>query len=180
MIHSVTHLALCYEVNHFKASQSSFIRFRISSIIYCTLSTVKHRQLHCSSDVGDDGHAVDANERLCREQCQDGVNQMCRERILTLEGLAAADRVLVARHTTEDGDRRAARADRDAQRRDVDVEKALEDALGPRVDVARVLDVLAALRTGSGRRARRRGRRRRPGPLGVDDDGHAVDADEVG
>jgi hypothetical protein len=140
--------------------------------------TVKCRQLRCSSGVDDDGHAVDTDERLCREWCQNGVNQMYRERILTLEGLAAADRVLVARHTAEDGDGRAARADRDVQRRDVDAEEALEGALGPRVDVARVFDVLAALRTGSGRRARRRGRRRRPGPLGVDDDGHAVDADE--
>jgi hypothetical protein len=92
---------------------------------------------------------------------------------LTLIDLAALDSVRVARHTTKDRDRRAARPDRDVERRDVNPEEALDDALGDRVHRARVLDVLAALSAA-------RGGRRRPVALRVDRDRHAVDADELG
>jgi hypothetical protein len=67
----------------------------------------------------------------------------------TLVDGAAGDRVLVARHTADNGDAGAALADRDVQAGDVDADEGLDERRDDRV--ARVLDLLAALG-----RARRR------------------------
>jgi hypothetical protein len=72
---------------------------------------------------------------------------------LTTEDLAALDLVRVARHAAEDVDGRAARADGDVQAGDDDAKQATEDAGVLRVEVARVRDVLAALRPRRGRAA---------------------------
>jgi hypothetical protein len=90
---------------------------------------------------------------------------------LTLVDRAALDRVRVARDTASDRDGRAAGADRDAHAGEDDAQEGAEEALGDAVELARVLDVLAALCT-----ARRR--RRRPGALRVNGNRHTVDADE--
>jgi hypothetical protein len=68
---------------------------------------------------------------------------------LTRVDSAAGDRVLVASHTPEHRNGRAARADGDVQARDVDADERLDEVRDTRV--ARVLDLLAALG-----RARRR------------------------
>jgi hypothetical protein len=72
------------------------------------------------------------------------------------------------RHTAEDGDRGTASADGDVQVRDVDAEQGVDQALSDRVDLARVLDVLAAL--GAGGRA----------SAGRDGGGHGGEGEEGG
>jgi hypothetical protein len=69
----------------------------------------------------------------------------------TLVDRAAGDRVLVARHTADDGDAGAALADRDVQAGDVEADERLDERRDDRV--ARVLHGLAAL----GRASRRAG-----------------------
>jgi hypothetical protein len=66
--------------------------------------------------------------------------------VLTLDDRAAVDRVRVALHAASDGDRRAARADGDVQAAEHNADERPEQALRRRVELARVLHVLAALR----------------------------------
>jgi hypothetical protein len=93
------------------------------------------------------------------------------ETVLTLNGLAAVDGVLVALHTAEHGDGRAARTDGDVQAAKHDAQQAPEQALRRRVEAARVLDVLTAL-------LRRRRRATRAGAGG--DGGDSTDEGESG
>jgi hypothetical protein len=65
---------------------------------------------------------------------------------LTLDHRAAVDRVSVALYAASDGDRRAARADGDVQAAEHNADERPEQALRRRVQLARVLHVLAALR----------------------------------
>jgi hypothetical protein len=97
------------------------------------------------SSVNDDGHAVDANKRVYSRECQRGMRNAWRES-LTLDHRAAVDRVRVALHAASDGDGRAARADGDVQAAEHNADERPEQALRRRVQLARVLHVLAALR----------------------------------
>jgi hypothetical protein len=85
--------------------------------------------------------------------------------IFTGEDLATVDRVRVARHPAEDVDWRAASADGDVQAGDDDAQEARQDPSVLRVELARVLDVLAALSTA----ARRAGAAGRGGRDGADE-----------
>jgi hypothetical protein len=93
--------------------------------------------------------------RSAESVCEQGANQTRNKggNRLTLEDLAALDLVRVARHAAEDVDGRAARADGNVQAGDDDAEQAGEDAGVLCVKVARVRDVLAALRPRRGRAA---------------------------
>jgi hypothetical protein len=106
------------------------------------------------------------------ESATTNVRCMCEtgKRALTLDDGAAVDGVRVARHTTSDGDGRAARADGDVQAAEYNAEKRAEETLGGGVEAAGVLDVLAALRPTS----------RRGGAGAGRNGGHGTDEGEGG
>jgi hypothetical protein len=122
------------------------------------------------SKVDNDGHAVDADEgRLVHLAARNRVRVAAM--VVSIIGQQLMRKHNIPRHTAEDGDRGTSGADGDVQVRDVDVEEALENALSGRVELARVLDVLAALSPG---------RRRTASRSGGDGGGHGGEGEEGG
>jgi hypothetical protein len=101
--------------------------------------------------VDDDGHAVEADEgRLSDGAAVDRVRVALM--VVSIVEHTMQLKLHVPRNTAKNGDRGAAGADGDVQVRDVDAEQGEDQALGGGRDIARVLDVLAALgRPGGGR-----------------------------
>jgi hypothetical protein len=122
------------------------------------------------SDVDDNGHAVDANECLL----SDGAtlhSVLVAEVVVSISSPTQAhNETDIPRNTTGDGERGTAGADGDVQAGDVDPEQGEDQALGDRVDRARVLDVLAALR----------GARRGASGAGGDGGGDSGESEEGG